>query len=120
MWIKRRWYEFRVGHSTYLSFIPSSLNSVLLAFNLVVIAYLGLDNNPWFLLGFGVLVVVVYGPIAIYAGHLHNNKQMPTDNLIASLKNPITVDFINNFVRIEASLNRIEARLEKLEANTSA
>ena len=114
-WGKRRWFEFRRGHNTYLVFIPSALNTILLAFNLIIIAYFQLDNNPLYLFFFGLLVVTIYVPVAILFGHFHNKNQLATDVTIDSLANPILVGFIDSFKRVEKELDFIKVQLEALK-----
>lgn len=104
-WFKRRWFDFRMGHNTYLSFLLSFTNFLLICYNFLVskIPILSdIFSNIWI---FALVGAILYIPLATYIGHLHNAKQLKTDILIREEKNPY----------YELILSRLEDIEKKLE-----
>jgi len=70
-WVFRAWYYFRLGYSTYLTFILGYVST------LVTVYYLAIRNMPALLdlfphfAEFGILATVVGGPLAVVIGWIH-------------------------------------------------
>jgi hypothetical protein len=111
--VKRRWYDFRQGHGTYLSYFPSVANQLLVIFTFFVVTYLGFENNFWNLTGFVSLIVAIYVPSAIVIGYYHNKNQLPTDSKIAADKNPVTQDILRSLARLEAEQEEIKQLIRR-------
>lgn len=98
-WFKRRWYNFRQGHSLYLSFLLSFTNFLLIVYNFLVsqVGFLRLLFPSIF--HFAVLGILVYVPLTTVVGHWHVKKQLPTDTTV-------------NYKVILDRLDEIEKKLE--------
>ena len=87
-WFRRRWFDFRLGHSIYLIFLLSFSNFILIFYSLLIerVQYLK-DILPdlWM---FVLLFVVMYFPIAIAIGVWHRKTQIKIENEQALLNNP--------------------------------
>ena len=87
-WFRRRWFDFRLGHSIYLIFLLSFSNFILIFYSLLIerVQYLK-DVLPdlWM---FVLLFVVMYFPIAIAIGVWHRKTQIKIENEQALLNNP--------------------------------
>lgn len=87
-WLRRRWFDFRLGHSVYLIFLLSFSNFILIFHRLLIerIEFLNdIFSELWM---FIVLFVVVYFPIAIIVGAWHRRTQIKVENEQALLNNP--------------------------------
>lgn len=88
-WIRRRFWDFRHGHNTYLVFILSLTNFVVINYSLLIsnIPFLtGIFKNFLF---FAVFFMLTYPPLAIIIGYREfRKKQLPTDQEIQTLTNP--------------------------------
>ena len=87
-WFRRRWFDFRLGHSVYLIFLLSFSNFILIFHRLLIerVEFLnGIFSELWM---FIVLFVVVYFPIAIIVGAWHRKTQIKIENEQALLNNP--------------------------------
>ena len=107
-WVKGRWFEFRIGHGTYLSFLLSFTNFVLISYNLLIerIPFLKeLFPNLWL---FVVIGITFYVPVTVLVGHWHNKKQLKTDIMLGVDVNPYWKD-------MQKRLDRIEKLLENLQ-----
>lgn len=106
-WMKRRWYEFRNGHSIYLVFLLSFTNFFLITYNFLI-GNVPLLSSIFPSLGIFVSVaILVYVPLAILVGHWHNRKQLSVDTEIVARANPVTQELLDSLGRIEKKLQEI-------------
>jgi len=73
-WARRRWLDFRQGHSVYLIFVMTFANFITIQYALLV-ERLALDSifpNIWL---FAILFVSGYVPAAIIIGYWHRKSQ---------------------------------------------
>lgn len=72
-WVGRRWFEMRVGYTTYMAFTFGFANFILLLHGL----------TDWFrdypLHLFGIFMLAVIIPASILIGHRHNRTQQKTE-----------------------------------------
>jgi len=88
-WIRRRWFEFRQGHSFYLILLLSVSNFVLIFHRLLIERVSFLDeifSQLWF---FFVIFVLGYIPVAILIGHWHKTTQLKIDTETVIRQNPL-------------------------------
>jgi len=74
-WFRRRWLDFRNGHSIYLIFVLTFANFITIQYKLLIdqIPYLaGVFDN---ILIFAILFVLMYVPIGIVLGYWHRKTQ---------------------------------------------
>jgi len=88
IWFRRRWFDFRLGHSVYLIF-ALSFSNFLLIFHRLLIERVEFLNNIFSELWLFVLVFVgAYIPISIGIGAWHRRTQIKVENEQALLNNP--------------------------------
>jgi len=78
-WYRRRWLDFRLGHSTYLIFA--------LTFLLIERIPI-LDEYFSNLVFFAIVVAVIYAPIAILIGSWHRKTQIQVETDMTMRHNP--------------------------------
>jgi len=74
-WIRRRWLDFRNGHSIYLIFLMTFANFVTIQYGLLIeqVPFLkNLFESIWI---FAIIYVSAYVPIAIVIGYWHRKTQ---------------------------------------------
>ena len=74
-WFRRRWLDFRNGHSIYLIFVLTFANFITIQYKLLIdqIPYLaGVFNN---IILFAIVFVLMYVPIGIVLGYWHRKTQ---------------------------------------------
>lgn len=80
VFIRRRWLDFRNGHSIYLAFLLTFVNFVLITYNFAIKQLpFGIGeymNLPLFL----VLFALIYVPTAIMLGVWHRKHQYSVEN----------------------------------------
>jgi hypothetical protein len=109
-WLKRRWFEFRMGHNTYLGFVLSFTNFILITYNFFFSQIPVLQTIIFSLWFFVLLFLFLYIPIAIIVGHYHNHGQLETDSAIQVEANPY-------WKKLFESLDEIKADVEQLKKN---
>jgi hypothetical protein len=78
-YIRRRWLDFRNGHSIYLVFLLTLVNFILIVYNFAILKIPLLStylNLPLFVLIF----FLVYVPMAIIIGYWHRRNQYAVEN----------------------------------------
>jgi hypothetical protein len=110
-WFKRRWREFRWGHSTYLVYIFGVVNFILITYRLLVEQLPFLANIFPSLSIYVASTITIYIPIAILVGHIHKVKQLKTDLEMSAERNPYTLEIMDRLQRILDRMDEIEKRL---------
>ncbi len=116
-WIRRRWWDFRQGHSTYLIFLLTFMNFVLIAYRLLIerIPFIQeLFPQLWI---FVLTFVLVYIPLSIIIGNWHRRTQLRVESTINILENPLWAKMFRTMLDIQtgrASKEEIEKVRELL------
>ena len=116
-WIRRRWWEFRQGHSTYLIFLLTFMNFVLIAYRLLIerIPFIQeLFPQLWI---FVLTFVLGYIPLSIIIGNWHRRTQLRVETTINVLENPLLAKMFRTMLDIQtgkASKEEIEKARELL------
>jgi len=87
-WVRRRWQDFRFGHSIYLIFLLTFSNFVLIFYRLLIEKVEVLSevfSDLWFFVG---VFVILYIPIAIGIGAFHRRTQIRVETEQTLLNNP--------------------------------
>ena len=85
---RRRWLDFRLGHSIYLIFLLTFSNFVLIFHRLLIerVEFLNeIFSDLWF---FMVVFIILYIPIAIGIGAYHRRTQIRVETEQTLLNNP--------------------------------
>lgn len=88
-WLRRRWLNFRQGHSIYLIFILTFANFILIFHRLFIERVEVLNeifSSVWL---FAVFFVIMYIPIAILIGHWHRITQVKVETELVQRQNPM-------------------------------
>lgn len=117
-WIRRRWYDFRLGHMTYLIFALTFTNFILIAHRLLIERVPILNeifSNLWF---FATVFILIYIPISIVIGLWHRRTQLRIDSDINIEANPFLISILGLIIDIQtgkASTEKIESMRKILE-----
>jgi len=86
-WIRRRWMDFRFGHSIYLIFALSFANFVLIFYRFLIerIEFLNeIFSSLWF---FALIFILLYIPISILIGIWHRKTQVSVETELSMRHN---------------------------------
>jgi hypothetical protein len=117
-WMRRRWYDFRMGHTLYLIFILSFANFILISHRLLIERVPILNeffSNLWF---FAIIFVLAYIPISIALGIWHRRTQLRIEQDIVTRQNPFLAKTLKMIIDIQtgkASKEQIETMQKTLE-----
>lgn len=74
-WFRRRWLDFRNGHSIYLIFAMTFANFITIQYKLLIDQVPSLDwffGSIWI---FAIVFIVIYVPLGIIIGYWHRKSQ---------------------------------------------
>jgi len=117
-WTRRRWWEFRQGHSVYLIFMLTFINFILISYRLLIEKvgiFKELIPDLWL---FAVLFIVVYVPAAIIIGYWHRKTQLRVDSTLIQHQNPVLAKMVRTLLDVQtgnASTEEIKEFREFLE-----
>jgi len=120
-WTRRRWWEFRQGHSVYLIFMLTFINFILISYRLLierVAIFKELIPDLWI---FALLFLVCYIPAAILIGFWHRRTQLKVETTIVQQQNPILAKMIRTLLDVQTGtaskeeIKEFRDMLEKIE-----
>ena len=120
-WIRRRWWEFRQGHSIYLIFMLTFVNFILIAYRLLiekVAIFKELIPELWM---FATLFIICYIPAATLIGFWHRRTQLRVETTIVNQQNPVLARMIRTLLDVqtgvasEDEIKEFRKMLEKIE-----
>ena len=120
-WFRRRWFDFRQGHSYYLIFALTFANFVLIFHRLLIERVPILDEIFPDLWAFVIIFVLIYVPVAIVIGAWHRKTQLRIDSEVSLRQNPLFAKMFGLLIDIQtgkASKEEIESLrnlLKKIE-----
>jgi 5-bromo-4-chloroindolyl phosphate hydrolysis protein len=88
-WIRRRWFDFRQGHSMYLIFAMAFANFILIFYRLLIerVEILGqIFSSLWI---FVIVFVGIYIPVAGLIGYWHRKTQLRVEQDQSMRQNPL-------------------------------
>ena len=120
-WTRRRWWEFRQGHSIYLIFMLTFVNFILISYRLLierVAIFKELIPELWI---FALLFIVCYIPAATLIGFWHRRTQLRVETTIVNQQNPVLARMIRTLLDVqtgvasEDEIKEFRKMLEKIE-----
>ena len=110
-WFRSRWWEFRIGHSTYLIFLLTFTNFVLISYRLLIERIPFLQDIVPELWIFAILFLLLYIPTSIIIGFWHRKSQLKIDTTLGMYQNPFTAKMFRTILDVQtgkASTEEIE------------
>jgi len=77
---QKGWLDFRNGHSVYLSFVLTFMNSILISYNFAVSQFSFLNNIFLNLAAFAAFFLGAYIPASVIIGYWHRRHQWTVEN----------------------------------------
>jgi uncharacterized protein YneF (UPF0154 family) len=120
-WARRRWWEFRQGHSVYLIFMLTFINFILISYRLLiekVVIFKELFPELWI---FAILFIVCYIPAAVLIGFWHRKTQLRVETTLVQQQNPVLAKMVRTLLDVqtgkatEKEIEEFRKMLEKIE-----
>ena len=75
-WFRRRWLDFRQGHSIYLIFLMTFANFIVIQYRLLIDRMPAIDSlTGGNIIGFAMTFIAIYVPLSIIIGYWHRKSQ---------------------------------------------
>lgn len=103
-WTRRRWWEFRQGHSVYLIFMLTFVNFILITYRLLIekiTTFKELIPELWI---FAVLFIICYVPAAILIGFWHRRTQLRVETTLVQQQNPVLARMIRTLLDVQTGI----------------
>jgi len=100
-WARRRWWEFRQGHSVYLIFMLTFINFIHIAYRLLiekVVFFKELFPDLWI---FAILFILCYIPAAVLIGFWHRKTQLRVDATLVQQQNPVLARMFRTLLDVQ-------------------
>jgi hypothetical protein len=97
---RKRWLDFRNGHSIYLAFILNFINFILITYNFAIEKASFLSGTFDSLSFFTVIFILVYVPGAMLIGYWHRRNQYSVENEALLQENWISAWLVRHYVRL--------------------
>ena len=100
-WARRRWWEFRQGHSVYLIFVLTFINFILIAYRLLierVTLFKELVPELWI---FALVFILFYIPAATLIGYWHRKTQLRVETTLVQQQNPVLARMIRTLLDVQ-------------------
>lgn len=110
-WMRKRWWEFRQGHSIYLIFVLTFVNFVLITYRLLIEKIPVINQVFPELWIFAILFLGFYIPVAILIGFWHRKTQLRVENTLNLEQNPFMAKMFRTLIDVQtkkASKEEIE------------
>jgi uncharacterized protein YneF (UPF0154 family) len=103
-WGRRRWWEFRQGHSIYLVFALTFINFILISYRLLIekiTFFKELMPDLWI---FAIVFLIVYIPAAILIGFWHRRTQLRVETTMIQQQNPVLATMIRTLLDVQTGV----------------
>jgi len=100
-WVRRRWWEFRQGHSVYLIFVLTFVNFILISYRLLierVSVFKDLIPELWI---FALLFILIYLPASTLIGFWHRRTQLRVETTLVQQQNPLLAKMIRTLLDVQ-------------------
>ena len=99
--MRSRWWEFRIGHSTYLVFILTFVNFVLISYRLLIERIPFLQEIIPELWIFVILFLSFYIPASIIIGFWHRKTQLKVETVLSMEQNPFVAKMFRTMLDVQ-------------------
>ena len=99
--MRSRWWEFRIGHSTYLVFILTFVNFVLISYRLLIERIPFLQEIIPELWIFVILFLLFYIPASIIIGFWHRKTQLKVETTLSMEQNPFVAKMFRTMLDVQ-------------------
>jgi|SRR3990167_6451386 len=100
-WLRRRWFDFRQGHSVYLIFLLTFANFILIFHRLLIERVESLHEIFGELWVFILVFIVIYIPASIIIGAWHRKTQFKVEADVMIRQNPLLAKMFRTLLDVQ-------------------
>ncbi|MEW6044620.1 MAG: hypothetical protein AB1608_10190 [Thermoproteota archaeon] len=99
--LRKLWWDGRVGHTTYLMFVLTFVNFILITYSFLI------EQNEIFekfisdLWLFVIIFIIIYFPVSILIGSWHTKTQISVEKTIKQLEDPLLARMIRTLLDVQ-------------------
>ena len=122
-WIKRRWWEGRIGTTTYLMFSLTILNFILISYRFLIEENSIVDDLVANLGVFAIFFIITYIPVSTIIGFWHRKTQWKVELSLKQQENPVNAKMFRTMLDVqtgkasEDEIKEFREFLKKIESN---
>jgi len=122
-WIRRRWWDIRTGHTTYLMLALTFVNFILIAYRFLIEndpATKAVFSNLWI---FITLFLILYIPVSTLIGYWHRRTQLSVETTLKRLEDPLFAKMFRIILDVQTGratkeeIEKIKSMLLQIEKN---
>ena len=107
--LRKMWWDGRMGHSSYLMFTLQLVNFLLITYNFLIEGNKVFETFITDLWVFVTIVTIFYIPISILIGKWHTDTQIRVEMTMKMFEDPITAKMIKGLLNVkEGKINEEE------------
>lgn len=120
--VRKRWYDFRIGHSFYLIFLLSFANFILIFYRLLIEQIPELNQIFSSLWIFVIIFVLLYIPISVGIGAWHRKTQLKIEADVSVSQSPLLAKILGAIIDVQTGkatpeeIDEIRKMLKKIES----
>lgn len=95
---RKFWWDGRTGHSTYLMFLLTFTNFILISYNYLLMDNTFFEDLKSDLVLFSIIFIIFYIPISILIGRWHTKTQISVDNTLRLQEDPIRAKMVKTLL----------------------
>ncbi len=99
--IRKLWWDGRMGHSTYLMFLLAFVNFILITYSYLIDGseiFEKFISDLWL---FSIVFIMLYFPVSILIGRWHTKTQISVEMTMKMLADPITARMIRTLLDVQ-------------------
>jgi hypothetical protein len=96
--VRKFWWDGRIGHTTYLMFLLTIVNFMIIAYNFLLEGNEFFEKFEEYLWLFGIIFLMLYVPVGILIGRWHVNTQLSVELEMRMLENPIMAKMVRGIL----------------------
>ena len=109
--LRKMWWDGRMGHSSYLMFTLQLVNFLLITYNFLIEGNKVFETFITDLWVFVTIVTIFYIPISILIGKWHTDTQIRVEMTMKMFEDPITAKMIKGLLDVkEGRINEEEIK----------
>ena len=106
--LRKMWWDGRMGHSSYLMLVLQLVNFLLIVYNFLI------EGNKVFevfitdLWLFSTIIIIFYIPISILIGNWHRHTQISTEKTITMMESPMIAKMFKGLLNVQDGISNEE------------
>ena len=98
--VRKLWWDGRMGHNTYLMFVLTFANFIIITYNFLLEGSV-FDDYIQHLWIFLIIFFISYFPAAVLIGRWHTHTQIPVELTMREFENPVFAQMVRGILDVQ-------------------